>query len=121
MKMKYNLEGKVFTAVTNTDGGEVSRETLFYYHQNDDIITADYNGGMIIQGHIIGKILDTGQLDFVYHHINNNNQLMVGKCISTPEFLPDGRLKFKEEWQWLSGDNSCGYSEIEEITHTKNK
>ena len=40
---------------------------------------------------------------------------MLGKCLSTPELLSDGRLKFKEAWQWLSGDMSSGYSEIVEV------
>jgi hypothetical protein len=40
---------------------------------------------------------------------------MLGKCLSTPENLPDGRLKFRESWHWLSGDMSQGQSEIEEI------
>ena len=40
---------------------------------------------------------------------------MLGTCISTPGRLPDGRLRFKEEWQWLSGDLSSGYSESEEV------
>ena len=31
------------------------------------------------------------------------------------DILQDGRLKFKEYWQWLSGDMSSGYSEIIEI------
>ncbi len=40
---------------------------------------------------------------------------MLGKCISTPEVLPDGRIKFHEKWQWLSGDMSSGHSAIEEL------
>jgi len=45
----------------------------------------------------------------------NKIQIMLGKCLSTPELLPDGALKLKEQWQWLSGDKSSGYSELEEI------
>lgn len=113
--MKYNLEGKIFQAISNTDNGEVSPDTLFHYHQDGEIVSADYEGDKIIKGHLIGKIRKTGQLDFRYHHINNEGQLMVGKCLSTPELLSDGRLKFKEHWQWLSGDTSSGQSEIVEI------
>ena len=35
--------------------------------------------------------------------------------ITNVERLPDGRLRFKESWQWLSGDRSAGTSEIEEV------
>lgn len=113
--MKFNLEGKIFHSVSNSDNGEVDSDTLFHYHQDGEIISADYYGGRIIKGHLIGKMLKTGQLDFRYHHINKDLQLMAGKCLSTPELLPDGRIKFIEKWQWLSGDNSLGQSVIEEI------
>ena len=113
--MKYNLEGKIFQSISNTDNGEVSSDTLFHYHQDGEIVTAEYSGGSIVKGHLIAKVLDTGQMDMRYHHVNTDGQIMLGKCLSTPELLPDGGLKFKEQWQWLSGDKSSGYSEIEEI------
>ena len=113
--MKYNLEGKIFTSISNTENGDVGAETLFYYHQDGDIVTAKYEGGSIVKGHLIAKILSNGQLDMRYHHLNTKGDFMTGKCLSTPEVLADGRLKFKEQWQWLSGDMSKGYSEIEEI------
>lgn len=113
--MKYNLEGTVFRSVTNTENGDVSSNTLFHYRQEGNIVSAQYSGGGIVLGHLIAQVLSNGQLDMRYHHINDEGELMLGKCLSTPELLPDGRLKFKESWQWLSGDLSSGYSEIEEI------
>ena len=113
--MKYNLEGKVFRSVTNTQNGEVGVETVFYYRQNGELVSAEYCGGTIVSGHLMALVLENGQLDTRYHHLNNRGEFMLGKCLSTPEVLPDGRLKFKESWQWLSGDGSAGYSEIEEV------
>ena len=113
--MKYNLEGKVFRSVTNTENGEIGTESLFYYHQDGELVWAEYHGGTIVSGHLLAKWLKSGQLDMRYHHLNNKGEFMLGKCLSTPEVLPDGRLKFKESWQWLSGDMSAGYSEIKEV------
>jgi hypothetical protein len=113
--MKYNLDGKKFKSISNTENGEVSAETIFHYHQNNEIITADYSGGSIRKGHLIGKQLMSGQLEFVYHHINDNGELMVGKCSSTPEISENNKIKLIEKWQWLSGDKSQGESEIIEI------
>jgi hypothetical protein len=113
--MKYNLEGKTFRSVTNTENGEVSGDTVFYYRQDGDVVSAEYRGGTIVAGHLIAKVLTSGELDMRYHHLNVHGEFMLGKCSSTPEVLPDGRLKFKESWQWLSGDLSRGYSEIEEV------
>jgi hypothetical protein len=113
--MKYNIDGKIFQSIENTDNGEVSSETLFHYHQDDNIISADYSGGAIIKGHLLGEISEDGTLKFTYHHINLEGSLMLGKCTSVPTLLPDGRLKYSEKWQWLSGDKSVGNSQIIEI------
>ena len=113
--MKYNLEGKIFRSVTNTQNGEVGVETVFYYRQDGELVSAEYRGGIIVGGHLMALMRENGQLDMRYHHLNNSGKFMLGKCLSTPEVLPDGRLKFKESWQSLSGDRSAGYSEIEEV------
>lgn len=111
----FNLNHKIFRSVANSDNGEVDASTRFHYHQDGDVIWADYAGGAIVKGHLLGKILPNGELDFRYHHINTVGEMMVGVCRSTPQILADGRLRFEERWQWLSGDQSAGYSEIEEV------
>ena len=112
--MQYNLDGKVFRPVSNTANGEVGVETRFHYRQSGHVVTATYSGGDIVTGHLIAKMLPNGQLDMRYHHLNRAGALMLGKCLSTPKHLADGRLSFHEQWQWLGGDGSSGESQIEE-------
>jgi hypothetical protein len=111
----FDFDGKVFRSASNTPNGEVGGDTLFHYRQAGDIVTATYQGGEIVAGHLIAKVLDNGQLDMRYHHLNSKGEFMLGKCLSTPRRLDDGRIALSEEWQWLSGDLSSGRSEIEEI------
>lgn len=113
--MNYNLDGRVFRSISNSGSGEVSAATLFRYRQRGDVVTAEYSGGTIVAGHLIAKVLPNGELDMRYHHLNDRGELMLGTCRSTPKRLPDGRLRFTERWQWLSGDLSSGQSEIEEV------
>ena len=113
--MHYNLDGKAFRSVSNTDNGDVGADTVFHYRQTADIVKADYSGGSIVAGHLLARVMANGQLDMRYHHLNDQGEFMLGRCLSTPERLADGRLRFKEKWQWLSGDMSSGYSEIEEV------
>lgn len=112
--MKIDLEGKKFVSASNTENGEVNSETVFEYHQKGEVVWADYSGGEIILGHLIGRF-ENGKLSMKYHHLNQNNELMAGECISIPELLDDGRLKFTESWQWYTGDQSTGESEIVEV------
>ena len=111
----YNLDGKIFRSTLNSENGEVGPETRFYYHQRNKVISAEYSGGDIASGHLLGLMKENGQLDFQYHHLKKDGQLMAGACRSTPYIFPDGRLKFTEEWRWYTGDGSSGISEIEEI------
>lgn len=109
-----SLHGKSFRSLANTDNGEVSGDTVFVYGQQDDLIWADYQGGQITRGHLVGKIVN-GHLEFVYHHINREGELMTGKCTSYPEWTGEGNLRFREVWQWTCKDHSSGESVIEEI------
>jgi hypothetical protein len=109
----YN--NKTFRSVTNTDNGEVSSETLFHYHQQDKLVWAEYAGGSIVKGFLIAVMQDDGSLDMRYEHVNQQGELMTGRCTSAPELLPDGRLRLHEQWQWTSGDGSSGTSIVEEV------
>ncbi len=111
-----NLDGKIFKALSNSDNGEVGSDTLFYYSQTDDVISADYHGGEIMKGNLIGKQLESGEFDFFYHHINRLGELKIGRCLSKAETLDDGRLKLFEKWQWLCDDMSSGESELIEAS-----
>jgi hypothetical protein len=79
------------------------------------MLWADYCGGEIIKGQLIGTVDSNGELDFYYQHINLQNQIRVGKCHSIPQILDNGKIELSEEWQWLNGDMSKGSSVIREI------
>ncbi|HEX9958791.1 MAG TPA: n-acetylglutamate synthase [Fibrella sp.] len=110
-----NYHDKVFRAVANTANGETSSETLFHYRQLGSVLTADYSGGRIVTGHLLGLVDEVGNLDFRYHQLNADGQLMTGRCQSTPEVLPGGKIRLHETWQWTSGDESSGTSIVEEV------
>lgn len=108
-----NLNNKTFTAVENSDTGEVSGKTLFSYFQEGSRVWADYFGGEILRGHLIALMDEEGCLDMKYHHINIHNELKSGVCRSVPEILSDGRIRFHEQWTWSNG--ITGSSVIEEV------
>ncbi|MDB5243244.1 MAG: n-acetylglutamate synthase [Spirosoma sp.] len=108
-------DNKFFRSVTNTSNGEVSNETVFHYHQQGRVVWADYGGGGITKGLLIATMQDNDCLDMRYQHVNVQGELMTGRCYSTPEQLPDGRIRLHERWQWTSGDGSSGESIVEEV------
>ncbi|NGP90220.1 n-acetylglutamate synthase [Fodinibius halophilus] len=115
MENTINYDGRCFRSVKNSENGEVDGKTIFYYHQQGDIVWADYRGGGVQRGTLIAKVVNNHCLDMRYSHINSKGELMTGRCFSTPEQLNDGRLRMHEKWQWTCGDRSEGESIIEEI------
>ncbi|MGA0555065.1 n-acetylglutamate synthase [Larkinella sp. VNQ87] len=111
--MQYNQ--KLFRSIANTENGEVSAATTFWYHQEGEVVWADYRGGSVVKGHLIAKILPGGELDMVYQHLNTGGEFRTGVCHSIPELLPDGRIRLHERWRWTNGDGSEGTSIIEEV------
>ena len=111
----FNYDGKIFVPKINSENGEVDNQTIFKYHQNESIVWAEYIGGDIIKGNLLGTVSEEGVLDFYYQHINKHGQQRIGKCYSMPRVLENGKLELHEEWQWLNGDKSRGSSVITEL------
>lgn len=110
-----NYHNKRFRSVSNSAIGEVNEETVFYYRQDQNIVTATYSGGAVIWGQLIALADEQGCLDMRYQHVNHKGVLMTGLCRSAPEILESGKIRLHEQWQWTSGDGSKGTSIIEEI------
>ena len=113
--MPIDYEGRVFRPVGNSPNGEVNSATEFRYCQNGDLLTATYAGGGIRLGQMVGLVRADQSLWFAYQHLSDAGELRSGTCESTPELLPDGRVRLHERWRWTSGDRSAGESTIEEV------
>jgi ribosomal protein S18 acetylase RimI-like enzyme len=115
LQKAFKYDGKKFAIKTNTDNGEVSLDTIFEYHQNENIIWAEYSGGDIIKGNLLGNVNTDFTLDFFYHHINIDGKIRIGKCHSVPVITSDNKLELHEDWQWLDGDKTRGKSILYEV------
>lgn len=113
--MSINYNNKRFGVRANSENGETSEETIFHYRQEGSLLTCVYSGGKIRFGQLMGTVDDQGNIDMRYQQINSEGTIMTGVCRSTPEILPDGRIRLHERWRWTSGDCSEGASIIEEI------
>jgi hypothetical protein len=109
-----NYHNKIFRPVSNTENGEVDASMRFVYQQTGNIVTCAYSGGRIVTGHLIAVVDANGNLDMRYHQINSAGDIMTGICKSTPEILPDGKIRLNEKWKWTAGDCSEGASVLEE-------
>lgn len=75
---------------------------------------AEYSGGDVLKGYMIGTVDKNGELDFHYQHLNTDRQVRIGKCHSIPHITENGKIALQEKWQWLNGDLSGGESVVVE-------
>ena len=108
----FSVDDRFFTAVENSESGEVSEQTIFCYHQKGNVIWAEYSGGDIVKGFLIGTMDEEHNLHFNYQHMNTDGNLRTGSCDSAPK-IENGKLRFNEKWKWTMGEE--GTSVIEEI------
>lgn len=110
-----DLNNRIFRAVSNSDNGQVNEDTLFYYHQEKEIVWGEYRGGAILFGNLLARMDEKGNLEMFYQHLDVSGKWRTGKCFSRPEVLISGKIRYYEEWQWTCDDFSKGSSIIEEV------
>ncbi|MDX2732436.1 MULTISPECIES: hypothetical protein [Streptomyces] len=112
--MARSLDGLVLSPVADQAPGQVGTRTRFTYHERQGVIWADYAGGDVVRGHLVGT--RTGdRLDFRYIQLKQDGTTSSGHCASTVVDLTDGRVRLEERWEWESQEGS-GTSVVEELT-----
>ena len=113
--MARSLDGLVLSPVADQAPGQVGTRTRFTYHEEKGAIWADYAGGDVVRGHLVGT--RTGdRLDFRYIQLKQDGTTSSGHCASTVVDLTDGRVRLEERWEWESQEGS-GTSVVEELTN----
>ncbi|QKW06015.1 hypothetical protein HUT18_05995 [Streptomyces sp. NA04227] len=112
--MTRSLDGVWFAPVADQAPGQVGARTRFAYHEHEGRIWAEYEGGDIAYGRLVGT--RTGdRIDFRYLQLTLDGATATGHCVSEITELPDGRLRLAESWQWES-KAGAGTSVVEEVT-----
>ncbi|MFD6876392.1 MULTISPECIES: hypothetical protein [unclassified Streptomyces] len=110
--MTRSLDGLTFAPIADQAPGQVGLQTLFEYHEADGRIWAEYAGGDVVRGHLVGtRAGDT--IDFRYVQLRPDGTTASGHCVSLITELPGGRLRMEETWTWESRPGS-GTSTVEQ-------
>jgi hypothetical protein len=106
-------DGRVFRP-TGGAGGPVGRGgATGRYFQRGDLVWAEFSGGPVRSGRLVGRCRPDGTIDAAYAQVMADGEVVAGSCVSTPTALPDGRLRLTERWRRIGGQS--GVSEIEEV------
>lgn len=110
---EVSLDGRIFPgAGEKAEAGEASTATVFEYHEDDGVIWARYEGGVVRLGFLVG-MRHGDRLEFRYSQLNVKGETSNGRCATTISSLPDGRIRLDEDWSWESKPGS-GISAVEE-------
>lgn len=107
-----SLDGRRFTAVEN-EAGEADAATVFRYHEDPLGVWAEYAGGQVVRGYLVGTRRED-RLGFRYVHQNARGETATGRGAARIEELADGRLRLHETWAWESRPGH-GTSVVEEM------
>ncbi|MGW1070273.1 hypothetical protein ACWD4F_37960 [Streptomyces aureus] len=114
--MARPLDGLVLAPVADQAPGQVGTRTRFAYHERDGVVWADYAGGDVVRGHLVGT-REGDRLDFRYVQLKTDGTTASGHCVSQVVDLPDGRVRLEETWTWES-QPGAGTSLVEELSGT---
>lgn len=106
-----DYDGRRFSPVTESSGPA----PVAQYHQQQDLIWAEFSGGHVRRGSIAGTSDADGELRFAYCMVLTSGEAVTGLCHSIPEVLDDGRIRLTEHWQRFSPNASSGTSLLEEL------
>jgi hypothetical protein len=104
-----NYDGRRFRPAGG--GGTIAR-----YHQDGDLVWADFAGGTVRLGAITGTCGPEGVLRLAYTMVLTSGDVISGFTVSTPSRTPDGRLLLREEWQRYGEGATTGVSFLEEVS-----
>ncbi|MGW6239148.1 hypothetical protein ACWGBX_37355 [Streptomyces sp. NPDC055037] len=111
--MARSLDGLVLSPVADQAPGQVGTATRFVYREEDGVIRAEYEGGDVVRGYLVGT-REGDRLDFRYVQLKRDGATSSGHCVSTVVGLPDGRVRLEETWEWESQEGS-GTSVVEQV------
>ena len=112
--MKFNFEGKTFRVLRNDGpGADVTLETRFHFRQQGSIVHADYSGGRIKVGKLLG-LLEGSTMRHHYIQINHGDEFHSGHSTDEIRLTPEGKIQLIDRWQWESKQGS-GICILEEV------
>ena len=113
--MTESLDGRVFIVASNSDHGAASDATRFYFRESNGTIQADYRGGSVVRGSILGKRSSATRLTLRYQCELEGGEVRAGSADVDVSQSPDGLLALEMQWQWLDGEQESGTSSYIEV------
>jgi len=114
-----SLEGRSMHASKTAPGGVVNADTIFRFQQTDNLVTAEYAGGGIRRGSLVG-LLSNGTLHFRYAQLQDDGRLDGGESHCEVKMDASGRVSIIEHYAWASRPGA-GTNVISELPESRSQ
>jgi hypothetical protein len=108
-RMTIDYEGRLFQRAGGGDG------TVARYRQDGDLVWADFTGGTVRRGAVIGRCGPDGTLRLAYAMVLATGEVISGHTVNIPQWCADGQLVLREEWERFGKHAETGVSYLEEV------
>jgi hypothetical protein len=109
-----NYDGRTFRSAAAETAGTDGAGPVGHYHQAGDVVWAEFAGGKVVRGSLVGSCGRDGVLELAYSQLLRTGEVIAGRCTSVPDVLADGRIRLREHWQRFAPEPGTGVSVIEE-------
>jgi hypothetical protein len=117
----FSYDGRVFVPAPAATPSHLANPPAGHYHQDGDVIWAEFAGGGVVRGSLTGRRDREGVLHLAYCQLLDDGSVVSGRCTSYPTVLGDGRIRLDEHWERYGAGAGTGVSVIEEPLPTPAK
>jgi hypothetical protein len=109
-----SLDGVMMTVIETSASSVIGPETVFRFQQDGAVVRAEYEGGQIVAGSLVGKF-DNGELTFCFSQIESPWSLQTGASVCTLVRHKDA-FELVENFQWTNEERSAGRNVLRELS-----
>lgn len=110
-----SLDKISMNVVETAANGVVNEETIFHFSQKEDVVTADYEGGKIQKGFLVGKRVGESLLVFSYCQMQLDGRLDNGCSQCEISKNENGEILLIEYFEWASRPGEYGVNILQEL------
>ena len=99
--------------IETSENGVVNQDTIFSFSHEGDLVYANYSGGQIAKGYLVGN-LKGSKLEFSYCQVQVNRILDNGKS-NAELIIHNGKVRLIEHFEWASRPGVMGTNIFEEL------
>jgi hypothetical protein len=108
-----SLNNIKMNVIKTSENGVVNNETIFNFQQHGTLVHANYSGGQIEKGYLVGK-MSYKQLKFTYCQVQIDGTLDTGKSTVEIEIF-NKKIRLIEHFEWASRPGVYGINIFQEL------